>query len=80
MKKLEHRRLAEGEATGHYHEATSDTAVLMGDDAGNPEELVAPDGTDVTHQEHGTVTLPPGRYTTSRVQEWSEVGARDVAD
>lgn len=79
MKKLTHRRLAEGEATGHFHEAVN--AVLYGNDE-EPERFEAPCGTDVTHQEHDTVSLPPNNYTRSIVQEYDHVEeeAKDVVD
>lgn len=81
MKKLDHKRLAEGEATGHFHAATAPDATLYGNDD-VPEYLDAPSGTDVTHQEHGTVTLPPGEYDRSIVREYDpfEQAAREVMD
>jgi len=81
-KKLPHKRLAEGEVTGHFHEATAQDAVVYGDDAGEPLKLDAPNGTDVTHQEHDTITVPPGQYDRVIVQEYDhpEEEARRVVD
>jgi len=82
VKKLDHKRLAEGEATGHFHAAVAEDAVLYGDDTGTPLLLDAPSGSDVTHQEHGTITLPPGQYDRSIVQEYdhAQEEAREVID
>jgi hypothetical protein len=82
MKKLTHKRLAEGEATGHFHAAVAEDSLLFGDDDGTPRRLDAPSGTDVTHQEHGTVTLPPGSYDRSIIQEFDHAAeeAREVVD
>jgi len=82
MKKLNHTRLAEGEATGHFHEAVGDNVELY--DLGNSDVLVlqAPKGADVTHQEHNTITLPPGSYDRSIVREYDHAAeeARNVVD
>lgn len=64
-----HRVLAEGEATGHTHEAVAEDAVLYGDERGRLY-LETPSGTEVTHQEHRVVALPPGRYEVRRVREY----------
>lgn len=76
-KKLAHTRLAEGEHTGHYHEAVGDGVALY--DTG---EFDAPNGAQVTHQEHQTITLPPGNYVRLVVQEYDHFAeeARNVAD
>ena len=88
MTKLTHRRVAEGEATGHYHSIAADDAILYGDEAAindaNSGTIVidAPHGTDVTHQEHHTVRLPPGQYIRGIVQEWDHFAkkARQLDD
>lgn len=80
-KKLENRKLALGERTGHYHLATSETATLW-DVGGGVFVLDAPDGTDITHQEHKTIPLPPGQYDRTIVKEWDHFAeeAREVRD
>lgn len=80
MKKLGHKRLAEGEVTGHYHAATAKTATLYDD--GGSIVLDAPNGTKVTHQEHGTIAVPPGQYDRLIVQEFDpfEEEVRSVRD
>ena len=63
MKKRNDRVLAEGEATGHAHVAMSDDVEVFGKNLESMErEMVAPNGTDITHEEHGTITIPPGDY------------------
>jgi hypothetical protein len=76
----EHKRLAEGEVTGHAHVAVADDAFVIGD--GIERELRAPNGTPVTHEEHGTFTLPPGDFNISRQREIDPDGeeARAVRD
>jgi len=46
------------------------------------EMIDAPHGTDVTHQEHHTVRLPPGQYIRGIVQEWDHFAkkARQLDD
>ena len=61
--------LAEGEATGHYHEALGGGVAVME----NEKEmfLSAPSGCSVVHQEHGEITIPAGEYRVRRVQEYN---------
>ena len=76
-KKLARAVLAEGEHTGHFHEAHGDGVALYDDGV-----LEAPHGAEVTHQEHAPVTVPPGTYDRSIVQEFDHFAeeARNVAD
>ncbi len=67
-KKLPHKILAEGEATGHAHRATARTAELF--DEGGTLVLSAPRGTKVVHEEHGVQEVPAGEHVISRVQEF----------
>lgn len=79
MKKLNHKRLAEGEATGHFHGADEGTLYDMGNDV---KLLDAPDGSEITHQEHNPVKLPPGKFVTGIVREYDHADeeARKVID
>lgn len=79
-KRKSNNHLAEGEATGHYHAATAGDAVVWEYDGGLI--LEAPSGTEVTHQEHGTVLVPPGVYDRSIVLEYDHFSeeAREVVD
>jgi hypothetical protein len=76
-KKLPHTRLAEGEATGHYHEAVGEGVALYEDGT-----LEAPNGAEVHHQEHAPITVTPGEYHRSIVLEYDhfQEEARMVAD
>ena len=80
MKKLDHKRLAEGEVTGHFHAATAASATLY--EEGGRLMLDAPEGTDITHQEHKPITLPAGQYDRLLVQEFDpfEEEVRAVRD
>ena len=71
--------LAYGEVTGHAHAI---------DDAG-VDVFVKPDGvmylrvtneTSISHEEHGTILLPPGNYQRVIQREYSPAEIRDVAD
>jgi len=62
-----HKRLAEGEVTGHSHVAVAEDAWVDGDS--ERRQLSAPSGTDISHEEHRTFTLPPGEYNISRQRE-----------
>jgi hypothetical protein len=79
-KRKANNHLAEGEATGHFHAATAHDAALYEYEGGLM--LAAPSGTEVTHQEHHTVLVPPGNYDRSIVQEFDHFTeeAREVVD
>lgn len=74
--------LAEGEATGHAHVIDATEGLELRE---------APDGTlyaritsavELRHEEHQTVTVPPGVYKVGKVQEFDHFAeeARDVLD
>jgi hypothetical protein len=73
-------RVAEGEATGHFHAAVAPSAVVF--DFGSIRILDAPDGTLLTHQEHHTIPVAPGVYDRTLVNEYDHIAeeARAVAD
>ena len=79
-KRKTNKHLAEGEATGHFHAATAPDAAVYEYEGGLM--LAAPSGTEVTHQEHNTVLVPPGDYDRSIVQEYDHFTeeARQVVD
>lgn len=72
--------LAEGEVTGHAHRVTGSGVVVL--ERGSDLFIVAPNGGAVVHEEHGTVTLPPGTHRVERQEEYDpyEAAARQVAD
>lgn len=79
-KKLEKPILADGEATGHAHRLLSDVAVYEREDGLREFELGT--DTDLSHEEHDTITLPPGEYLSGQVREWDSFAeeARRVQD
>lgn len=80
MKKLNHRVLAEGEATGHAHRA--DGGVLYASEDERTMVLDASEGNvTIKHEEHGDVTVG-GRFRVGRVQEMDHAAeeARQVQD
>lgn len=81
MKEVERKVLAEGEMTGHFHRATAKTARVFEDDTGH-RTLSAPRGTKVVHEEHKPITVPPGEYDRTIVQEFDpfEEEVREVRD
>jgi hypothetical protein len=82
-KRRANNHLAEGEATGHFHAATAPDGVVY-EIPGVPETLAlaAPSGTEITHQEHGTILVPPGEYNRTIVREFDHFAeeARAVVD
>jgi len=59
---------AEGKVTGHHHSCVADGVMLMEDATGEHYCCVDKEAT-VTHQEHGPVTLSPGKYKIGIVRE-----------
>jgi hypothetical protein len=79
-KRQANNHLAEGEATGHFHAAVAPDVEIWEFDGGLI--LDAPSGTEVTHQEHGSVLVPPGVWDRKIVQEFDHFAeeARAVID
>jgi hypothetical protein len=84
--------LAHGEVTGHHHVLeTADPADWWKPgrfSIANPIPptmtgelyLSLPDSASVTHPEHATIELPPGKYRVTRQREYSPQEIRRVAD
>ena len=73
--------LADGEATGHAHVTrTAGCAIL--ECADGRRFLDVKKNAAVVHEEHKTVTVPPGLFEIRRVQEFDpfEEHVRNVAD
>ena len=70
--------LAYGEVTGHAHRVTGATVLSRADVC----YIDAPNGATVVHEEHNTITLPPGEWEVIRQREFDpyERTARQVAD
>jgi len=74
-----HRILAEGEATGHFHEL--DSGMLYEGQGGTLYFRVSEnEKTTLKHPEHGPITFDPGLYKVVRQREYEPRGWRRVAD
>lgn len=80
--RAKNNHLAEGEATGHFHAATAEDAVVYEIPDSLSLVLDAPSGSPITHQEHNTIMVPPGVFDRSIVQEYDHFAeeARQVVD
>lgn len=67
-KRLEGRTLREGEHTGHAHVAVADDVMLFIQDGAL--FMSAPSGTEIVHEEHNPVIVPPGNYRIGAVREF----------
>ena len=74
------RVLREGEATGHAHVATAADVQLFV--LGETLYMRVPGGTEVVHEEHKAITVPPGLYEVGAVREYDHFAeaARPVYD
>ena len=72
--------LAYGEATGHHHSivATEHTESFV--DADGTLFLNLKKESNLTHQEHDTITLPKGKYKITIQREYSPEEIRNVRD
>jgi len=68
-KKLNHLTLAKGEVTGHHHTITKGNAELY--EENGILYLKVLDEAELTHQEHGVITLPKNDYIVRKVREYS---------
>ena len=75
-KKLNHRILAHGEATGHMHQLKDGD--LFDIDGTLFFELAQ--NTDLIHQEHDTISISPGKYEVIRQKEYSPERSHYVQD
>lgn len=78
-KKLSHCILAEGEATGHKHIASPPSELFELD---GKMYLITHQTTEITHEEHKPITLPPGFWHIDKVREYDafEQETRKVID
>ena len=71
--------LAHGEATGHAHVMVG--SVEVGQTADSVDRwLRLSSPATVTHQEHTSVTIPPGIYRVRRQREYTAAEIRQVRD
>lgn len=74
--------LAHGEVTGHAHVVVGEAELFTPADVSELEErfLRVEREATVVHEEHGTITLPPGDYRVGRQREYAPEEIRTVAD
>lgn len=74
--------LAHGEATGHAHTIRDRSAALFCVPELNTVFLTVSgdEPAALTHDEHATIMLPPGRYRVVRQREYAPEDVRYVAD
>jgi hypothetical protein len=73
--------LAHGEATGHAHAVLGDVEFLAADlQEMEGRFLRVEQEAQVVHDEHDTVTLPPGDYEIVRQREYQPEAPQWVAD
>ena len=71
--------LAYGEVTGHAHAIKNKGAVLWKTPSGM--EILAVDSeSELVHEEHDTIKIPPGCYEIRHQREYKPEGIRRVAD
>lgn len=71
--------LAYGEVTGHAHRIKAPTVALWS--VGGQRYITVTEPSDLTHEEHHTITLPPGTYEVIQQREYDdEQATRAVAD
>jgi len=62
--------LADGEATGHRHVITSPKIITWGKDEQDRLFFALQKEAEITHEEHKTITLPPGKYRMEIEKEY----------
>lgn len=74
--------LAYGEVTGHAHAISDERCDLFAGDKLEARflEVLAEGGVELLHEEHSTITLPPGIYEVTRQREYGPDAIRNVAD
>lgn len=79
-KKLNKPVIAEGEVTGHTHQLEGNVKVYQTGHGTREFDLDV--FTNLTHQEHKTITLPPGQFESGQALEYDpfQEEARSVRD
>jgi len=76
--------LAYGEATGHHHSVSSRGCQLLERTETDEQflRIMAKSGVELTHEEHATITLPPGDYKIVHQREYTsaDMAPARVAD
>lgn len=73
---------AEGETTGHMHRVKCATKIEVYTDAWGNRFMVAGKDATISHEEHGTLTIPAGTYSIGKEREydWFSNATRKVID
>lgn len=72
--------VAKGEVTGHHHRIKPGAVATLLVAANMAAWIRAKGDTDIVHEEHDTITLPPGDWEVRRQREYEPAGWRQVAD
>jgi len=74
--------LAYGEVTGHAHAIKSTEADFYRSKRKDVPHLylVVNNNVDLSHEEHSTITIPPGKYRVIRQREYIANSVRTVSD
>lgn len=78
-KRQEDGIIARGDVTGHVHRISDEAKAVLIIVSG-VAYIRATEDTDIVHDEHHTITLPPGDYKVFRQREYTPDGWRQVAD
>ena len=70
--------LAHGEVTGHAHRVKDTKARVFSIES--KRYLIVEKPTDITHEEHATITLPQGQYEVLIQREYTPESIRNVMD
>ena len=79
-KKLPHTTLAHGEVTGHSHRLAAGANAILFATAQSLFLRVMSEAASVVHEEHDTISLPPGDYRVWRQREYSPQEIRIIRD
>lgn len=82
LKQTKRVTLALGEVTGHHHSITDDHCTGFAETIESLAEylLVETQPAELTHQEHSTITIAPGKYQVVRQVEYTPEALKNVAD
>ena len=73
--------LAHGEATGHAHVLEGEATFLAADLEDLEQRFLEVEAeSKLVHDEHDTITIPPGNYEVRRQREYAPEAPRMVAD
>ena len=72
--------LAHGESTGHSHSIESKRAHLYTDGEKILLRVNGETPVNLTHEEHSTISIPPGNYKVIRQREYTPERIRHVVD